>query len=92
MQIIKFMFSTAAFFSFITLTTVTIAANAVTVHNLDEFNAAVKTLRAGDEVVMANGTWQDVELRIKGAGTLDQPINLRAEESGKVVIAGQSNL
>ena len=92
MQTIKLMFSTAAFFTFITLITLGSVANAVTVRNADEFNAAVKALRAGDEVVMAKGIWQDVELRFKGAGTQKEPITLRAEEPGNVIITGQSNL
>ncbi len=62
------------------------------VRNLDEFNAAVAGLKPGDEVVLASGTWTDVELAFKGDGTADEPIKLTAEEPGKVIISGQSNL
>ncbi len=67
-------------------------ANAEVVQNLEEFNAAVKNLRAGDELVMANGIWRDVELAFQGTGTPQQPITLRAQEAGKVIVSGQSNL
>ena len=62
------------------------------VATLQEFEAAVPALQAGDELVMANGVWTDVELRLKAEGSADQPIALRAEEPGKVIISGHSNL
>lgn len=62
------------------------------VRNIDEFNAATETLNPGDRVVLANGTWSDVELVIRGVGTAEAPIRLTAEEPGKVIISGQSNL
>lgn len=62
------------------------------VRTLDEFNQAVASLRAGDKIVLANGVWTDVELRFKGHGLPDKPIELTAQEPGKVMITGQSNL
>ena len=62
------------------------------VRNIDEFNQAVADLQPGDKVILANGTWPDVELRFKGEGMPDQPVELTAEEPGKVIITGQSNL
>lgn len=62
------------------------------VRNIEQFDEAVSKLKPGDKLVMANGTWVDVELRFKGEGTPDQPIQLMAEEPGKVIITGQSNL
>lgn len=62
------------------------------VKTLEEFDAAVQNLQPGDTLVLANGTWRDVELRFMGSGTAEQPITLRAEDAGKVVISGQSNL
>lgn len=63
-----------------------------TVATIEEFNEAVADLQPGDKVVLANGTWTDVELVLKGEGTADNPIELTAEEAGKVIITGQSNL
>ena len=62
------------------------------VTNLDEFKQAVAALEPGDRVVLANGTWTDVELEIRGNGSPDQPIEITAEEAGKVIITGQSNI
>ena len=67
-------------------------ANAQMVHNMEEFDVAMRNLQAGDELVMAGGIWRDVELKFKGNGTPGKPITLRAEEPGKVIISGQSNL
>lgn len=62
------------------------------VTNLDEFNEAAASLRPGDKLVLANGTWSNVELRLEADGSPDQRIMLVAEEPGQVVITGQSNL
>ncbi|RZV35454.1 MAG: alginate lyase [Chromatiales bacterium] len=62
------------------------------VRNIDEFNDAVAVLQPGDVIVLANGTWTDVEFKLKANGLPDQPVTLTAEEPGKVIIAGQSNL
>lgn len=64
----------------------------VLVSNIDEFDQAVANATAGSVIIMANGTWQDVELRLKGEGTAEEPIILKAQEAGKVFITGQSNL
>ena len=62
------------------------------VRDIDEFNSAVETLQPGDKLILANGTWSDVEFVLKAQGLADQPIELTAEEPGKVIITGQSNL
>ncbi|MEL6200086.1 MAG: polysaccharide lyase 6 family protein, partial [Pseudomonadota bacterium] len=62
------------------------------VKTLEEFNAAVSTLEPGDTLVLANGTWRDVELRFTGDGTKEEPITLTAQDAGQVIISGQSNL
>lgn len=62
------------------------------VHNLAEFAQAVEQAQPGDEIVLANGTWEDVELRFKAQGTENQPIKLKAQTKGEVVISGQSYL
>ena len=62
------------------------------VTSIDEFNEAVAALKPGDRIVLANGTWTDVEFKLSGEGLADSPIELTAEEPGKVIITGQSNL
>ncbi|MBT8084018.1 MAG: polysaccharide lyase 6 family protein [Woeseia sp.] len=62
------------------------------VTNIEEFDNAVASLQPGDKIILANGTWTDVELRLEATGSADNPIELSAEEPGKVFITGQSNL
>ena len=62
------------------------------VRTIDEFNLVVATLQPGDTVTLGNGTWTDVEFELKAVGLPDQPITLTAQEPGKVIITGQSNL
>lgn len=85
---------TKLYAALIILTLVPFAGNAddKLVRNIEEFNKVVEELQPGDRVVLANGTWTDVELRLKASGTQDQPIELTAQEPGGVIISGQSNL
>ncbi|MEQ9230154.1 MAG: polysaccharide lyase 6 family protein, partial [Cyclobacteriaceae bacterium] len=62
------------------------------VRNLREFDQAVANAKPGTVITMANGQWQDVELRLKGIGEVNNPIKLQAETPGQVIITGQSNL
>ena len=62
------------------------------VSSIEEFDEIVASLQPGDKVILANGTWTDVEFRFKAEGLPDKPIELKAEEPGKVIISGQSNL
>lgn len=62
------------------------------VKNIEQFKEAVANLSPGDEVVLANGIWRDVELVFIANGTPDKLIQLKAQTPGKVIITGQSNL
>ncbi|MCK7598147.1 alginate lyase [Microbulbifer sp. CAU 1566] len=62
------------------------------VHNQKEYAKVAKRLEAGDTVVLANGVWKDFEILFTGNGEKENPITLTAEEKGKVVLSGQSNL
>lgn len=62
------------------------------VHNVDEFNKAVKTAEPGDKIVLASGIWEDAELIFKGTGTAEKPITLTVQEKGKTTLEGQSFL
>ena len=48
------------------------------VKNIEQFNEAVANLSPGDEVVLANGIWRDVELVFIANGTPDKLIQLKA--------------
>ncbi len=62
------------------------------VTNQDEFFAATEDLEPGDTIVLADGVWRDFEIVFDGNGTKDAPITLTAQNKGKVVISGKSNL
>jgi len=88
------LYPTLAFLLFVTtlLPACSPSVDGQLVRNIDEFNAATGSLAPGDRVILANGTWSDVELVFRGVGTAEAPILLEAEEPGKVIISGQSNL
>jgi len=62
------------------------------VNNNNELHQAITTVQPGDEIVLANGTWEDVQIRLTANGTKDHPITLRAETPGQVFIQGESDL
>lgn len=50
------------------------------------------SLSPGDVVIMTDGTWTNQVLSFKGNGTESQPITLRAETQGEVILTGYSRL
>ncbi|TYK67081.1 chondroitinase-B domain-containing protein [Colwellia echini] len=70
----------------------TIAGNEVLVSNEQELKSAIKNAKAGDNIVLKNGTYTDIKIKFYGEGTEQSPITLKAETAGKVFIEGQSNL
>ena len=46
----------------------------------------------GDIILLKNGTWTNVLLRLNAKGTESAPVSFRAETAGKVIITGQSRL
>lgn len=66
--------------------------NSIKVSNPEELNLALKNAVAGDEIILANGVWKDIQIKFSGKGTKEAPITLRAETSGKVSIEGVSDL
>ena len=57
-----------------------------------DFEEAAEDASPGDIIELANGTWSDFEILFRGQGEEGKPITLRAEEKGKVIISGRSNL
>jgi poly(beta-D-mannuronate) lyase len=64
----------------------------IKVESQQAFRDAVRDLEPGDTVVLANGEWRNFEILFTGQGREGRPITLTAEEKGKVLITGQSNL
>ncbi len=48
--------------------------------------------KPGDTLIMAEGTWQDQAIVLRGKGTEKQPITLRAAVPGKTVLTGKSSI
>lgn len=69
-----------------------VVAKQYLVEDQKAYNKLAAQLQAGDTVILKNGTWTDFEILFQGQGTEAQPITLRAETKGKVILSGQSNL
>jgi poly(beta-D-mannuronate) lyase len=67
-------------------------AKSIKVENITQYNTQVKTLVAGDTIVLANGVWNNAELVFKGTGQKDNLIYLTVETPGKVTLEGASCL
>lgn len=74
------------------LVSCTAPATETVVTSQSEYLEALKTARAGDVIILADGEWRDFEVLFTGTGTADKPITLKAETKGKVILTGQSNL
>ncbi|WP_407556337.1 chondroitinase-B domain-containing protein [Winogradskyella sp. 4-2091] len=58
----------------------------------EELQNAIKNAEPGDDIVLKNGTYNNLEIKLVGEGTEDSPITLKAETPGKVFIEGESSL
>ncbi|SHJ37739.1 poly(beta-D-mannuronate) lyase [Maribacter aquivivus] len=66
--------------------------NAITVNDITELNTAISEAKPGDDIVMANGDWKNVNIKFIAYGKEKSPITLRAETPGEVRITGTSDL
>ena len=62
------------------------------ISNSVELNNAIKNAQPGDNLILKNGVYKNLEINFRGQGTKNNPITLKAETSGKVIIEGQSYL
>ncbi|MCL7764868.1 alginate lyase [Polaribacter sp. Z014] len=67
-------------------------SESILVTNSLELIDAAKNAQPGDNIVIKDGTYKDVEIIFKGEGTKENPITLKAENPGKVFIEGVSSL
>ena len=67
-------------------------SNEVVVKTMEELNSAISNAKPGSQIVLANGTWTDAQIKLYGHGTKEAPITLKAETAGSVFIEGQSYL
>ena len=58
-----------------------------------DFKKLSQKVSAGDSIVLENGNWKDVEVKLASlAGTKESPISIVAETPGKVILTGQSRV
>src|SRR5262245_54055066 len=57
-----------------------------------QISTAMQTAKAGDVLVMTNGTWSNQNITFAGNGNSSQPITLRAQTPGQVLLNGSSKL
>lgn len=67
-------------------------ADTTLVKTIEELHAAAKKAKPGDRIVLQNGEWNNVIMKLKCNGTKDQPIVFAAQTAGKVKITGNSQL
>lgn len=62
------------------------------VSNASQINTAMQSAQPGDTLIMANGTWTNEQINFAGFGNAANPITLRAETPGQVILNGSSRL
>lgn len=62
------------------------------VSSASEIQTALQTAGPGDILTMTNGTWTNQQIEFNGFGNSSNPITLRAQTPGQVVINGNSTL
>ena len=80
-------------FAFVVLAFSLCANLSATEYTISTANELSKlSLSAGDVVIMTKGTWDNQQLTFKGTGTESEPITLKAEVQGEVILTGDSKL
>jgi poly(beta-D-mannuronate) lyase len=67
-------------------------SNTITVKNIEELNAADKNAKPGDTIILQNGEWKNVIIRLSSIGTTEKPVVFKSQTAGKVLITGNSKL
>ncbi|MCC2668908.1 MAG: cslB, partial [Armatimonadetes bacterium] len=62
------------------------------VKSATELKQAIGSARPGDTIVLADGSYPDLQIQLRGSGEEQRPITLRAATPGKVVLTGTSSL
>ena len=62
----------------------------ILVNTMEELNSAITQARPGSRIVLADGTWENAQIKFYGKGTQKAPITLTAEQPGKVFLEGKS--
>ncbi|WP_197530751.1 polysaccharide lyase 6 family protein [Bythopirellula polymerisocia] len=62
------------------------------VSSASQITTAMQTAQPGDTLIMTNGTWTNQQISFGGFGNSTNPITLRAETPGQVILNGNSTL
>ncbi|HPS96400.1 MAG TPA: chondroitinase-B domain-containing protein [Bacteroidales bacterium] len=60
--------------------------------SLVDLNEKIKQAKPGDTLFISSGVYKDINLELKGAGTKNKPVVVRASNPGEVIITGISSL
>jgi poly(beta-D-mannuronate) lyase len=66
--------------------------SSATVGDAKALERALEAAQPGDVILLRAGEWKDATLRIRGSGTAEKPITVRAAEPGKTVFVGESTV
>jgi len=66
--------------------------NEIFVSNISELNAAIGSVKPGQIIVMKDGEWKNAAIDFNSSASANDPITLRAQTSGKVILEGNSTL
>lgn len=77
---------------FVSLVFSSIQANETLVSSNEELELAIKKAKAGDVIVLASKVWTDATIKFYANGEAGNPIVLKAQEAGKVILSGNSRI
>ncbi|MFD1016795.1 chondroitinase-B domain-containing protein [Winogradskyella rapida] len=63
-----------------------------TIADAQTLKEAIEKAQPGDELILKNGVYKDIQIKFKAQGEEGKPITLKAETPGEVFIEGASNL
>ncbi|MCL4141216.1 UNVERIFIED_CONTAM: hypothetical protein GTU68_066157 [Idotea baltica] len=69
-----------------------INAQDITVANIKEYNEALTKVKNGGTIILKNGEWKDTNLLAHGNGSKENPVIIKAETPGEVILSGDSSL
>lgn len=74
------------------LFTISVSATTIIVKTEKELIKANNEAKPGDIIIMQNGEWKNILISLNCKGTAENPIILKAQTQGKVIITGKSGL
>ena len=80
----KFIYLFSIIFSFFSLK---VNSQEFLANNIAEYNYLIENAKAGTTIILKNGIWKDVNLNAFGNGTKENPIVVKAETAGEVIIS-----